>query len=80
MPWVFGNTITYRDADELPGQQLTVAYFSEFMRSGQPNPPQALLAARAYTTAAQLVKKSGPWNAVSGDRGPIKKMVSVEGW
>lgn len=74
MPWVFGSPITYRDANDLPSQQLSTAYFAEFIRSGQPNPSEVYLTTRKYTTALQGYKRSGPWEMVSSDQGPTKRM------
>ncbi len=49
-------------------------YFGSFIRTGNPNPPMPLLQVRDYTKTIQAVQKSGPWNPVSADTGPIKRM------
>jgi len=72
MPWVFGNLGTIRDADDLYSIQLTTAYFGEFVKSGQPNPLESYLMVRGYTSALQAIEKTGPWEAVSNDEGPMR--------
>lgn len=72
MPWVFGNLGTLRDANDLYSVQLTAGYFAEFVKSGQPNPPEEYLSVRGYTTTLEAVKKTGAWDAVSGSNGPMR--------
>jgi len=75
MPWLFGNQISYADPKDFLTQLVTVTYFAEFMRSGQPNPSEAYLMARGYKDALQVYRKSGPWNMVTGDSGKqVKQM------
>ena len=72
MPWVFGNLYPLRDANDLYSIQLTSAYFAEFVKTGQPNPPAGYLRARGYTDTLKAIEETGPWNAVSGKKGPIQ--------
>lgn len=74
MPWVFGNLYPLRDANDLYSTQLTAGYFAEFTKTGQPNPPLSYLAIRGYTTTISAVEKTGPWNAVANDQGPIERL------
>ncbi|EXJ67648.1 esterase/lipase [Cladophialophora psammophila CBS 110553] len=75
MDWAFGNFyVPLRDANDLYSVQLVSAYFAEFVRSGQPNPPIPYLQARGYTKTLQGVQASGPWEKVSNATGPIKHL------
>lgn len=71
---VFGNLYQPRAASDVYAVQLTMSYFGSFFRTGQPNPSQPLLKLRGYTQVLQAVKKTGPWNAVSGDQGPMNQL------
>jgi len=72
MNFVWENPITLRDAKDLPDQQLQSGMISAFIRSGDPNPGEGYLTARGYTSTLQLTKKSGTWQPVENDQGPIK--------
>lgn len=74
LPWVFGNLSTFRDAQDLYSIQLTSAYFAEFVRSGQPNPPAAYLEVRGYRTTLEGIRQAGPLKPVEGPTGPIQLM------
>ncbi|KAI9749687.1 MAG: hypothetical protein M4579_006777 [Chaenotheca gracillima] len=72
MPWIFGNLGTLRDANDLYSIQLESGYFAEFIKSGQPNPSQLYLRVRDYTKTLQAIQKTGPWDAVKNDHGPMR--------
>jgi carboxylesterase type B len=70
--WMFGNLHTLRDPADLYTTQLSVGYFTEFIRSGQPNPSEEYLNARGYDTMLDNVRKYGPWEKIAGLDGPIR--------
>ncbi|KAK0102210.1 hypothetical protein ONS95_005835 [Cadophora gregata] len=72
MPWMFGTLNTLRDANDLYSVQLISGYFAEFVKTGQPNPSKAYLAARGYTKTLEAVENTGKWEEVRGKKGPIK--------
>ena len=75
LPWVFGNFfVPLRDANDLYSVQLVSAYWSEFIRSGQPNPSTEYLIVRgrSYQKTLEAVQATGPWEKVQGEDGPIK--------
>ena len=72
MPWVFGDLYPLRDNNDLYSTQLTTAYFAEFMKTGQPNPPLSYLQVRGYNTTVAAIQKTGPWNPVKNAQGPIE--------
>ena len=74
MPWVFGDLGELRDANDLYSIQLSTAYFGSFVKTGQPNPDFQYLTVRGYTTALSAIEKTGPWDAVRGDQGPIRRI------
>ncbi|KAK3379349.1 Alpha/Beta hydrolase protein [Lasiosphaeria ovina] len=63
--YVFGNlarqNLPVRDEGDLPFGQLVLDSFASFVRSYDPNPDKALLAARGYTHTLQQLAASGPW-------------------
>ena len=71
-PWVFGNMDRLRDANDLYSIQLTTAYFTSFVKSGQPNPETGYLKARNYSKTQEAIQKTGAWNPVQGEDGPIR--------
>ncbi|KAH7351351.1 carboxylesterase family protein-like protein, partial [Rhexocercosporidium sp. MPI-PUGE-AT-0058] len=72
LPWMFGTLSTLRDANDLYSMQLTLGYFAEFIKTGQPNPSKRYLAARGYGKTLEAIEKTGPWEEVKGKKGPIK--------
>ena len=72
MPWVFGDLYPLRDANDLYSTQLISGYFAEFVKSGQPNPPESYLRVRGYNTTLESVKAYGTWDPISSDTGPIR--------
>ncbi|CZT41785.1 related to acetylcholinesterase precursor [Rhynchosporium secalis] len=72
MPRIFGTLSTLRDANDLYSVQLISGYFAEFVKTGQPNPSKAYLTARGYGKTLEAIEKTGPWEEVSGKKGPIK--------
>lgn len=72
LPWAFGNLATPRDANDLYSIQLVTGYFAEFVKSGQPNPSEAYLTVRGYTTTLAAVEATGPWEPIGSDQGPIR--------
>ena len=72
MPWVFGTLTTLRDANDLYSMQLISGYFAQFVKNGQPNPSEAYLRVRNYTTTLENVEKYGTWDPVSSNTGPIR--------
>lgn len=53
---------------------MTTGYFSEFIKSGQPNPSLSYLKARGYTKTIENVMMTGPWEEVKDENGPIRLM------
>lgn len=74
VPWVTGNLETIRDAADLWSVQLQVGYFGEYIRSGQPNPEEEYLKIRGYTRVLDTMRKTGPWEKISSDEGPIREL------
>jgi hypothetical protein len=74
MPWVFGNLGTLRDANDLFSIQLTTSYFGSFVKTGQPNPPTKYLQVRGYTTALNAIQKTGTWDPVKNEQGPMRRL------
>ncbi|KAF2193760.1 alpha/beta-hydrolase [Zopfia rhizophila CBS 207.26] len=72
MPWVFGTIGVPRDEKDLWSVQLVSGYFAEFVRTGQPNPDPEYLRVRGYEKSIEAVRKTGPWEEVSGKRGPVR--------
>ncbi|KAJ3040939.1 hypothetical protein HDV00_010150 [Rhizophlyctis rosea] len=70
LPAVFGGLSPLRDANDQKTIQLTMNYFANFMRNGNPNPETWYLKARQYTDVLSAVQKSGKWNPVSSTKGP----------
>ncbi|KAF4550294.1 Carboxylesterase-like protein 6 [Elsinoe fawcettii] len=77
MPWVFGNLYPLRDEQDLLSTQLTTAYFGAFVRNLDPNPGRRYLEARGYGNVIRGTEESGEWEAVEGDKGPIKALDTV---
>lgn len=74
MPWIFGTLSTIRDEQDLWSEQIVTGYFAEFVKSGQPNPSLSYLKARGYTKTLENAMKMGPWQEVSGEKGPIRRL------
>jgi carboxylesterase type B len=74
LPWAFGNLRVFRDVNDLYSIQLESGYFSEFVKTTQPNPSVEYLRTRGYSTTLSAIAKTGPWEPVSGKQGPIKKL------
>jgi hypothetical protein len=74
MPWMFGTLSTIRDQNDLWSEQVTTGYFAEFVKSGQPNPALSYLIARGYSKTIENVMKTGPWEEVNDENGPIRRM------
>ncbi|THC88456.1 hypothetical protein EYZ11_012097 [Aspergillus tanneri] len=74
LPWVFGNLETLRDPPDLDSVRVVSAYFSEFVRSGQPNPPGEYLQARGYSTTLDVIKHFDRWEPISNFEGPMQLM------
>jgi len=70
--WMFGNMGTLREPADLYSTQISVGYFAEFIRSGQPNPTEAYLATRGYTKLLENARDNGPWGKVVNEDGPIR--------
>ena len=69
LAYVFGNMepeIVRNDDDIWFGQVMT-GYWSEFVRSGQPNPSQEYLEIRGYHKTQEAVQGTGDWRAVEPD-------------
>ncbi|KAL9941296.1 hypothetical protein D7B24_004661 [Verticillium nonalfalfae] len=65
---MFGNYarmgMPERDEFDLPFSQLMVDYWASFVRSGDPNPDHAWLAARGFASTLAEVKRVGVWSEV----------------
>jgi carboxylesterase type B len=72
LAWVFGGISRFRDENDHKSIQLTTAYFAEFVKSGQPNPPIDYLKVRGYKVTLDAIQATGPWSPVSGAKGPIQ--------
>jgi len=44
----FGTLHTHRDANDLPGTQVSSGYFAAFEKTGNANPPTSYLELRGY--------------------------------
>jgi carboxylesterase type B len=63
--YMFGN-LAYlnrplRDDRDLPFEQYSIDLFTSFVRTFDPNPDPAYLAARGYNSTLDLISRSGPW-------------------
>ena len=67
----FGWQTPYRDAADLYYQQVVLGYYGAFIRTGVPVPPASLLAVRGYSTVAQALQESGPWQKITSQDGPV---------
>ncbi|GES57491.1 carboxylesterase family protein [Aspergillus terreus] len=72
LPWIFGTLQPLRDGMDLDTVQLLTAYFAEFVRSGQPNPPAEYLEARGYQSTLEAVRSFDPWEPVTHSEGPVQ--------
>lgn len=72
LPWVFGYLEPLRDAAGLFSIQLSVGYYSSFIRSGQPNPSEPYMRTRGYDNVLESMLETGPWEAIGGADGPIR--------
>ncbi|KAJ3038180.1 hypothetical protein HDV00_000925 [Rhizophlyctis rosea] len=70
VPNIFGGVVPLRDENDLKTLQVTMNYFANFMRTGNPNPETWYLKARNYTDVLKAVQKSGKWNPVTSTDGP----------
>ncbi|KAF7359731.1 Cholinesterase [Mycena venus] len=62
------SELPFRDANDLPFEQVTVDAWTAFARTYDPNPSAAFLAARGYTGTAALLREWGTWeNVQSGN-------------
>ncbi|PWY90577.1 cholinesterase [Aspergillus sclerotioniger CBS 115572] len=63
--YMFGNLRRldqpFRDEYELPFEQYVLDSWASFIRTGNPTPDLALLKARGYVNASQVVQESGAW-------------------
>jgi carboxylesterase type B len=71
MPWVFGTLSTIRAPEDLYSVQLISGYFAAFVKDGEPNPDLQYLRIRGYTKTIEGVQKSGSWQEVRNQQGPI---------
>ncbi len=59
-----------RDEHDLPFAQFVLDSFASFVRTHDPNPDPAFLAARGYLSTLQELETAGRWAPVTrGDRG-----------
>jgi len=69
---MFGYVPFLREPADLFALQMSMAYYSEFIRSGQPNPSQDYLRIRGYTNILKAMTQTGPWEPVKDENGPIR--------
>ncbi|KAK6544821.1 hypothetical protein TWF694_001504 [Orbilia ellipsospora] len=67
----FGNLNPLRDENDLYTIQLSSGYFSEFVKSGSPNPSVRYLTARGYQKSIDGAAITGKWTEVRNKKGPI---------
>jgi hypothetical protein len=72
VPWVTGNLEPIRDPADLWSVQLQVSYFSEFFKTGQPNPDESYLEVRGYAKPLEAIRETGPWESIRDKQGPIR--------
>ncbi|KAF2874450.1 acetylcholinesterase precursor [Massariosphaeria phaeospora] len=72
LPWVFGTLDTIREPEDLYSVQLGSSYFGSFVRTGSPNPDWRYLAVRGYEKVLAAVRRTGQWDEVSGEEGPVR--------
>ncbi|KAL1875197.1 hypothetical protein Daus18300_003268 [Diaporthe australafricana] len=70
--YVFGNVafqgLPERDENDLPFEQFALDTFTSFVRTYDPNPDPAFLAARRYTNTTEELDRAGTWKpATKGD-------------
>lgn len=70
--FAYGLQVVLRDADDLRAAGLFVSYVGSFVKTGQPNPDQQVLAIRGYNETLAGVQASGVWNPVQSEEGPVK--------
>ena len=67
--YVFGNLARQgrpeRDAGDLPFEQYVLDSFASFIRTGDPNPEMAFLAARGFDNTLRKVDEEGRWEAMT---------------
>ncbi|KIJ48179.1 hypothetical protein M422DRAFT_28463 [Sphaerobolus stellatus SS14] len=76
--FVFGNlgqfNLPFRDDLDIHMSQLMVDTWSAFAWNHDPNPSQALLAARGYAVSLANVKQTGTWSPVSVTNPSLRKL------
>ncbi|KAJ6526421.1 cholinesterase [Mycena capillaripes] len=65
------SQLPFRDAHDLPFEQLTVDAWAAFARTYNPNPDAAFLAARGYAGTAAALREWGTWGDVSSAK-PVR--------
>lgn len=72
--WQFGYLGSVREPADLHAVAMGVALFSEFIRSGQPNPAADYLKIRGYDLITQGTQEAGPWEPIKSENGPIRHL------
>lgn len=67
-------SLPYRDALDLPFTQLVMDYWSAFIRTRDPNPDPAYLAARGYDATTKAIKEKGRWNEATKTKSSLRRM------
>jgi hypothetical protein len=70
----FGFVQQLREPADLFSVQMAVGHFSEFIRSGQPNPSAEYLSIRGYDKQLEGTVLAGPWRPIASELGPIRKL------
>ena len=72
--FTYGNQDPLRDERDLQASQLISGYYTAFAKTGSPNPSEKYLQVRGYADTLAAVRQTGPWDPVSGARGPAKNL------
>ncbi|KAF3763960.1 acetylcholinesterase precursor [Cryphonectria parasitica EP155] len=72
--FTYGNQDPLRDERDLQASQLISGYYAAFAKTGSPNPDEAYLNVRGYTSTLEAVRQTGTWDPVSGNTGPAKNL------
>ena len=86
--YVFGNLarqgLPVRDQGDLPFEQFVLDAFAAFVRTGDPNPDKAFLAARGYDDTLRQVDRDGRWEPMVKGSWKLRVLdwprTRMEGW
>ncbi|KAI0262433.1 alpha/beta-hydrolase [Gloeopeniophorella convolvens] len=80
--FVWGNlgqfSLPFRDANDLPFSQFAQDVWVSFIRTHDPNPSQAFLAARGYTSTLNTIRSSSTWQPLTSKDPTAIRLLNLE--